>query len=232
MNYLSHAYRHLHDPYFVAGVALPDWLRILGREFRVRRNRANELIEKHHLRIEHSEPKDGSVDVGLSPEISFYRGIIQHHHDDGWFHQTEAFVLLSAKLAVELREIHGPDASIRSHFLGHIIVELLLDSLLVDRNENLLSEYYRAIESLDRQRIVTWTEHLLGRSVPKMEHLLVRFAEERFLADYVDDDRLLFRLNQVMKRVGLAQLGAETLPWIAKARVDVRDQFESLMTAE
>ncbi len=29
VNYLSHAYKHLHDPYFVAGTALPDWMSVV-----------------------------------------------------------------------------------------------------------------------------------------------------------------------------------------------------------
>jgi hypothetical protein len=41
------------------------------------------------------------------------------------------------------------------------------------------------------------------------------FRQHQFLYDYADDEKLLYRLNQVMKRVGLALLPsrfAELLP--------------------
>ena len=36
------------------------------------------------------------------------------------------------------------------------------------------------------------------------------FSRERFLSDYADDGKLLFRLNQVMRRVGLPLLPPST----------------------
>ncbi len=36
MNYLSHGFRFVDDPYFVAGTALPDWMSVLDRRNRAR----------------------------------------------------------------------------------------------------------------------------------------------------------------------------------------------------
>ena len=60
-------------------------------------------------------------------------GVVQHHHDDGWFHRTQAFTELSLKFTVAVRDILGGDGSFRSHFLGHILVEILLDSELIEK---------------------------------------------------------------------------------------------------
>lgn len=204
LNYLTHAYRFLHDPYFVAGVAMPDWLRVVGKQYRARRSKAWSLRE---------ECKDPH-----SPKSRFYSGVVQHHDDDAWFHQTESFVLLSAHLAVELRRLHGPEASVRSHFLGHIVIELLLDHCLAARNEDLIESYYQTLDELDSSLIEECASRLVGHSIPEVWTWIVRFKEERFLFDYGDDERLLFRLNQVMRRVGLPPLGDEVLPWLANAR--------------
>ncbi len=45
MNYLSHGFRFVHDPYFVAGTALPDWMSVLDRRNRARSAIAAELVD-------------------------------------------------------------------------------------------------------------------------------------------------------------------------------------------
>ena len=44
MNYLAHAYRFLDQPLFVAGTALPDWMNVLNRRNRPRRQYAQPLL--------------------------------------------------------------------------------------------------------------------------------------------------------------------------------------------
>jgi hypothetical protein len=47
-----------------------------------------------------------------------------------------------------------------------------------------------------------------GADASPLAGIIDRFRLVRFLYDYVDDDRLTFRLNQVMRRVGLSELPA------------------------
>ncbi len=215
MNYLAHAYRFLDNPYIVAGVALPDWLSVVGRQYRARSNTAKiALADLHQVEV-FSNESDRSL-VG-----DFLQGVIQHHADDDTFHQNETFILTSAKLSVALRAIHGPGSSIRSGFLGHIVIELLLDDTLSRSDRNLLREYYRVIDSLDRELVCKAASLAVGKEVVGLDKWIDRFVEERFLEDYSDDRRLLRRLNQIMKRVGLEQLGDETLAWLALCRDEV-----------
>jgi hypothetical protein len=220
LNYLSHAYRFLNDPYFVAGLATPDWLRVIGREFRFRKHRAIELA---------TDLKDSEH---AKDSIRFFQGVVQHHADDAWFHQSEAFQMLNARLAVSLRELHGPEASIRSHFLAHITIELLLDSFLAEEEPGLLDRYYATIRAVDSQLIARLTENALGRDVPSLANWIERFEKERFLHDYAEDTRLLFRLNQVMRRVGLEQLGEETLEWLSNSRKWVYEHSTALLSEQ
>jgi hypothetical protein len=58
------------------------------------------------------------------------------------------------------------------------------------------------------------------------------FSRERFLFDYQDDAKLLFRLNQVMRRVGLPVLPAGFAELLADLRPRVRERrFELLTTS-
>ena len=211
MNYLSHGFRFVNDPYFVAGTALPDWMSVLDRRNRARSSIAAELVADEDLAL-----------------AAMARGVLQHHEDDRWFHQTEAFAMMSTRFAVELREY-----SLISHqagFLGHIAVELLLDAVLVEEVPARLDAYYNALAQLDPLVVEKLAQRLLPRPVERLQLLLPRFIAERFLADYADDAALWRRLNHVMRRVGLAPLPETVIDWLASARGRVRDAADQLLT--
>ncbi len=61
------------------------------------------------------------------------RGIVEHHRDDAWFHETPAFHELSWQFTSRVKEILPEDEGFRPSFLGHILVEILLDAELIRR---------------------------------------------------------------------------------------------------
>ena len=74
---------------------------------------------------------------------------MRHHQDDAWFHETRAFGELCWRFTAAVRDALMPDDSLRPSFLGHILVELLLDDVLIGREPARLTGYYRAMESVD-----------------------------------------------------------------------------------
>ena len=60
--------------------------------------------------------------------------------------------------------------------------------------------------------------------------MIERFSDIRFLYDYVDDDKLLFRLNQVMNRVGLTRLPEPVGRWLPRAQELVESRRTELLT--
>ncbi len=213
MNYLAHAYLHLHDPYFTAGTGLPDWMSVVDRKNRPRRQYAEPIVE-------HSDPSIAA----------FARGCVQHHADDHWFHQNASFVMLSTQFAVELREQLEPGLGHQAGFVGHIVVELLLDAILIERDPNLLDSYYAALESLDAELVQAGANAICRQPVTRLVELLPKFIEVRFLADYSDDRLLLKNLNRVMKRVGLPMLPDAVVAWTNDARQRVRVSADELLT--
>ncbi len=213
MNYLSHAYKYLDDPYFVAGTSLPDWMSVIDRRNRARSQRAETILD-------HSDPR----------VVSLARGVMQHHHDDRWFHQTEPFAALSTRFAVELRVLLIEQSGHQAGFVGHIVVELLLDSVLSDDNPDYLMRYYAAIESLDVQLVQEAANRVCTKPFDNLPMLIPRFLKERFLADYTVDKRLWIRLNHVMQRVGLPPLPETVISWLADARARVRAAAPELLT--
>ncbi len=156
------------------------------------------------------------------------RGVMQHHEDDRWFHQTEAFAILSTQFAVELRQ--HVLVSHQAGFLGHIAVELLLDAVLIEEVPARLDAYYNALAQLDPVVVEEMTRRLLPRPAERLRLLLPRFIAERFLADYADDASLWRRLNHVMKRVNLAPLPESVIGWLGTARARVHNAADQLLT--
>ena len=215
MNYFAHALRFLDRPYFVAGTAVPDWLSVADRQVRVRAK----LIEPHLL-------NDGS------PLAEVAAGAWQHLHDDGWFHATRAFFEVSTLLAVRFREVLGQDDSHRTSFLGHIVTELLIDAELIERHPGEIERYYEVLHAVE-PIVVQQAVNVMAKTPTEcLAPLIPRFIDERFLLDYLSDERLLHRLNQVMRRVKLPPLPVEVISVLSLARPLIRDRLSELLPEE
>ena len=137
------------------------------------------------------------------------RGIVQHHDDDDWFHRTTAFFEVSQQLTAIVADVIGADERARPSFLGHILTEIVLDANLIAAAPDQLDAYYAAFDTIDPDVIETAVAAMNGRRLPQISQWVPRFTAEGFLRDYGDDERLRYRLNQVMRRVGLPQLSDE-----------------------
>jgi hypothetical protein len=213
MNYFAHGYRFTHDPHFLAGTAVPDWLCIVNRRVRARQRLA--------------EPWTTDLDPGVR---SMARGIVQHHRDDAWFHATRAFAELSLALTASVREHLAGDPGFRPSFLGHILVEVFLDAALIEADPQRLEFYYAALESLDPESISEIIQRMTTGPVPGLAAVIPRFCRERFLYDYLDDAKLLARLNRVMGRVKLPVLPTSFVALLPVARQLVFTRRDELMS--
>ncbi len=213
MNYFAHGRELVDEPYVLAGAAVPDWLSVVDRKVRARSKSASLHVDDPDTRL-----------AGLA------RGVVRHHRDDAWFHQTQAFGELNLRLTALVRDALAPDDSFRPSFLGHVLVELLLDDTLIRRDPARLDRYYAAIGSIDRAAVQLAVERIAGRPAPNLATFIALFCRERFLWDYAEDGKLLFRLNQVMRRVNLPQLRPELCDIFTIARNQVAARANELMS--
>lgn len=215
MNYFAHGRRFIDDRYFLAGTAVPDWLNVVNRRVRARAKAAVPFATHPDERV-----------------AAIARGIAQHHHDDDWFHQTRAFTELSLDFTLRVRDILQPDEGFRPSFLGHILVELLLDAALIEQEPARLDAYYAALNALDAPAVTHAVAQITGRDVDLLTQFIPRFSAERFLYDYADDGKLLTRLNHVMRRVGLTPLPEALMEFLPHARQAVRARQAELLAGE
>ncbi len=214
MNYFAHGRRFLDDPCFLAGTSIPDWMNVVDRKARLRSKQAAPFVNDKDTQL-----------------AAVAAGVVQHHYDDDWFHQTRAFVELNLQLLTEIRQCLVADTTMRPRFLAHILVELLLDAALIEEDPPLLDRYYEVMDSIDGQLVQAAFNRMSSRPVSELGKFIGLFSAERFLYDYTDDGKLLRRLNQVMRRVKLPLLPDETCDLLKTVRPLVRNRKEDLLTA-
>ncbi len=210
MNFLAHGIAFIEDPYFLAGTAVPDWLCVADRPVRVR----SRLIERYLAEQTPEPPATGgslatalqNAQSHLPEECRVALGAEQHLQDDDWFHRQRSFAEVSLELSSLFRAALGPDDNFRAGFLGHIVTEMLLDRVLIELRPSLLDAYYESLAQADPLVIQNAVNQIATRTTARLAPLLPRFLQEQFLRDYTDAGKMVFRLNQVMRRVKLPQL--------------------------
>ena len=189
MNYFAHALPFLDRPLFAAGTGVPDWLTVADRSLRLRRKNV--------------EPFSDDPDPCVAEVAG---GVLRHLGDDARFHGTRAFAESSLELTARARDVLGVEAGLRPAFLGHLLVELLLDASLAADDPAKLTKYYHVLGQLDPERIEAVVNRMAARPTERLAVFIERFLRERILWDYLEDDKLMVRLNQIMRRVRLAPL--------------------------
>ncbi len=211
MNYFAHGWHYIDAPYVLAGTAAPDWLSVVDRRVRARARLARPWLDHEDALL-----------AGVA------RGVVQHHADDAWFHQTRAFAELSLQFTCDLREVLPDDHGFRPSFLGHILVEILLDAALMEAEPDRLDAYYRALDQLEPAPVAAAIGRMTHNQAADLDTMIALFCRERFLYDYVDDQKLAVRLNRVMRRVHLPELPDSMTTFLANARQPVRQRLGEL----
>jgi hypothetical protein len=212
VNYFAHGLRFLNRPHFLAGTAVPDWLSVADRGVRVRPKLVEPLL---------------GGDVGPGSDVA--AGILQHFHDDQWFHATRGFAEVSRWLTRLFRETLGYDEDLRAGFLGHIVTEMLLDAVLIERDPRALDEYYAALDRVDPDCVQGIVNRAAKNTTERLAPLILLFSRERFLYDYRSPSRLLYRLNQVMRRVKLQLLPEAVIGVLESGREMVARRVDDLL---
>jgi len=243
MNYFAHGVAFLDRPYVLAGTATPDWLMVADRQVRLR---------ARHVEAWLNHP-DLSQTIRQGPIGQTAQGVLQHLADDQRFHHTAAFVQLSLHLnqqVAELLDHHeptvsgkvGPSVEIEngktlsvspgnsySAFIGHLLLEVLLDAAMIEEDPARLEEYYRVLEKVDVLIVQEAVNRMAARTTQRLAPMISEFRRLRILWDYLEDRKLLFRLNQVMRRVGLAELPEAFLDLLPQARRQVASRKQALL---
>jgi hypothetical protein len=212
MNYLVHALPFFQNPYFAAATGVPDWLCVIDRKVRLRSKHVEPFFE-------HENPILAAVAGGVA----------QHLRDDAQFHGTRAFFEVTSQLSDLVRKVLEDDRGLRANFLGHLLCEVLLDAALAAEDQQSVKEYYQVLDKIDPAVISAAVNRMAPRTTERLAFFFEEFRRARILWDYLEDSKLMIRLNQVMRRVGLPLLPEVFATILSEARQIVAEQKTALL---
>jgi hypothetical protein len=187
VNYLSHYYfdRDEDNKYYNIGLILPD------------------LARSHIAKLRINPYKNITF---TTKEISSMNdGCNKHFASDRKFHNWMTFVELTNKATDMIRESGDKDIN-RDYFITHIMVEILLDKILLDKNPSLADDFYAMIDSVEMDWILKFMRYagLQDDELWKGQHR--RFMKAGFLKSYTSIENVIEAVEGVCANLGMIEL--------------------------
>jgi|TARA_B100001059_G_C17764031_1_gene544530 hypothetical protein len=187
VNYLSHYYfdRDEDNKYFNIGLILPD------------------LARSHIAKLRINPYKNITF---TTKEISSMNdGCNKHFASDRKFHNWMTFVELTNKATDMIRESGDKDIN-RDYFITHIMVEILLDKILLDKNPSLADDFYAMIDSVETDWILKFMRYagLQDDELWKGQHR--RFMKAAFLKSYTSIENVIEAVEGVCANLDMIEL--------------------------
>lgn len=185
MNYLSHYYfdQQNSDPYYILGIALPD------------------LTKNHHRRW-NVHPHKHLAEYENNPIYqSIYRGWERHLAVDHLFHESPFFLEKSNLITERMRTIPFENNKVKPFMIGHIGLELMLDTLLIKNNKIQATEFYKQLEKCDINEIVKFLEINGIEDASSFKTFYERFNTIQYLLSYQSNESIVYALNRIQYRL-------------------------------
>ncbi|MEO5909600.1 MAG: hypothetical protein ABIP95_01870 [Pelobium sp.] len=184
MNFLSHFYFDRENPnaYEVLGTVLPDLIKNAAKSWVIHPEK------KEHLFLENKNHK------------ALLKGWRRHIEVDRLFHGSTFFLHHQHQIKLVIREtIAG--SPVKPFFLGHISLELMLDSLLITEGLIDPNQFYEIIEQVNEVDLKSFL--LLNRieDTDRFFHFFERFKKEKYLFSYSNPEKITYALKQICMRL-------------------------------
>jgi len=187
MNYLAHHFFYqLEDAYHNTGLLLPD----LSRAARGRRA----LI---------------LTDSWQGVELALVQGCAAHYEADDWFHQSAYFKTVSQVISNQLSLYKTSTEGFmkqRTWFLGHILAEMLLDRIIIDKYPEALEHLYSDLNKIEVEVLVAYLLKAGKHDIGRFPEAFTAFRSSEFLKYYAKAEGLIGSLSRVLVRTGQAVL--------------------------
>jgi len=208
MNFLSHFYfeRQINDPQRTLGAILPDLLRNMDRDIRIFPEK-NASAYKKNKKVE-----------------EIFNGWVRHQTIDKFFHNNAFFLDKTQQLKPYLAPVvlHTP---IRTSFLSHITLELLLDRLLLKNNWLHENDFYDQLLQVDQNSLIDFLEISGIDNTLSFITYFNSFTADRYLGTYRNMAKLTYALDQICKKFWSAGLNEEKKEQLTHALNDYEDEL-------
>ena len=217
MNFLAHHFFFATDnAWYNTGLILPDWSRSAkGR-------RKLEWMAKHDLAYK---------------EEALWMGCQKHYEADHWFHECAYFSETTHSIEKDLAHVQGQGLfnSQRKWFLAHLLAEMLLDRLIMDRHTTALDQFYADLRKVPYDDLEGFLLQAGKEDMGRFPQAHKGFIESEFIRYYSSDKGLAESLSRVVQRTGQAALSAEEIQILSRLMpnwLDLADQTKKPLQME
>ncbi len=199
MNFLSHYYfeRFASVPEQVLGGLLPDLLKNVDKNYSFQLQKLEQELSFH--------PKSKAITEGWH----------RHVEVDKLFHGSDFFYEHTHRIRKQIEHV-VEDLPVRSSFLAHISLELLLDHLLIEQHVLNAGRLYEHLEAVDRKVLTVYLQQLGGVDIDRFFDFYDRFLQSRYIFDYREMDNLPHALYSICKRVWDFEVGSRHFEELSK----------------
>jgi hypothetical protein len=184
MNFLSHYYfdRKKVNAYEVLGMLLPDLLKNADKTWNPHPEKNEHLFKdnKHHQEILIGWKRHLAVDKLFHNSAYF----IHHQHQ--------------IKLCLKNSLIDSP---VKPFFLGHISLELLLDSLLITEKLINIDSLYKALYQIENATIISFLALNEINNPTSFLKYFEGFKSEEYLHSYAQTEKVAYALKRICMRI-------------------------------
>ncbi|MCC6818523.1 MAG: hypothetical protein IT245_06520 [Bacteroidia bacterium] len=185
MNFIAHYYFYKNqDKHHNLGLVLPD----LVKNFC-----------KAHLR---------PTQVFKHPQLkSLNEGSIKHLQSDKKFHNSTFFIQCEDLIS------HLLDSNAvwpRKWFFNHLLSEILLDRVLIDKNPKICDEFYEDLRHINKEQVELYLKMSGINNYQNFIPALEKFVNIGFIYEYQHNEKIFFALGRVYSRLGIHYDWTET----------------------
>ena len=190
MNYLSHfLVDHKKDnPNYNFGLALPDLVNISKRGWRAE-SKAFPVANKNVNEI--------------------WEGYQQHFTADAQFHNSDFFEKHSKRLRKEFEERGLNQPGIRLFFVGHVLLEMLLDRHIVKTRRNIADLFYEQLDLVIDSDIESFFEAAGDKIPDRFLEFFGKFKNSKYLFTYAENEGMFYALNRLLRRTRQPEFEAQ-----------------------
>lgn len=184
MNFLSHFYfdRNNANAYEVLGAVLPDLLKNANKSWTPHPEKHQELFKNHPIHTD------------------LLRGWKKHLEVDNLFHNSDFFKHHQHQIKLCLKDnlIGSP---VKPFFLGHVSLELMLDSLLITKELINVKFFYKHLNQVDITEVISFLKLCQIPDINQFLHFFTIFKKEEYLYSYAQTEKITYALKRICMRI-------------------------------
>ncbi len=184
MNFISHYYlvRLEKNPHYTLGNILPDLAKVVHKNLRIQEKNLQQTEIKAYSNIS--------------------KGIIFHHYTDLLFHRSAFFHTYTDLINKELKAIEFELIVKYKYFIAHIMLEIILDKILIIRNNHLCDDFYNELTKVKKETILNYFTLIKKEKLgPRFYYFFDQFRKEQYIRQYLHNENIIFALGRVYQRV-------------------------------